>query len=162
MDRRAVMSDTAVELDFAGGKYRFWLPLPQVIAVERGPAAHKHEGYPRSIFAMYDAISGGLGISEDGPVYMGGATALVGDIRNIIMQGLIGGNSGLVDGEKVDVGPQVAAQLVNDNVFPARPLIEGMHLAWAILSAAINGIALKKKAVTPAARKPRKRSPKAS
>ncbi|MEJ7933490.1 hypothetical protein WG907_04360 [Sphingobium sp. AN558] len=115
------------------------------MAIERGPAAHRHEGYPRSIFAMYDAISAGLGITDDGAVYVGGATALVGDIRNIIMQGLIGGASGLVDGDEIEVGPQTAGELVTANVYPARPLIEGMHIAWAILNAAINGVVLKKK-----------------
>ena len=162
MDGRAVMSDTAVELDFAGGRFRFWLPLPQIFAIERGPLAHKHDGYPRSIFAMYDAISGGLGVSEDGPVYMGGATALVGDIRNIILQGLIGGGGGSIDGDSIAVTPQIASELVSQYVYPADGLSQAMHLSWLILNAAINGISLKKKPATPAARKPRKRSPKVS
>jgi len=141
------MPDTAVDLDFAGGKFRFWLPGPQIFAVERGPVARRHEGYPRSIFAMYDQLSEGLGLAEGRAVYVGGATALEGDIRNIILQGLIGGNSGMVDGEQIEVGPQLAAEMVQDNLYPARPLIECMHLAWAILNAAINGIDLKKKPV---------------
>jgi len=140
------MPDTAISLDFAGGKYRFWLPMPQVVAIERGPVAHKHEGYPRSIFAMYDQIAAGLGMADSGAVYVGGATALVGDIRNIILQGLIGGNNGLVDGEEMPVGPQTAGELVAEYVFPARPLTEAMHVAWSILHAAIHGIDLKKKA----------------
>lgn len=162
MDRR-IMPDTAVELDFAGGKFRFWLPLPQIFAIERGPLAHKHEGYPRSVFAMYDAISSGIGIRQDGgTVYVGGASALVGDVRNIILQGLIGGAGGVIDGDDIVVTPQIAAELVSQYVYPADSLSQAMHLAWLILNAAINGIDLKKKRVAPAARKPRKRSPKAS
>lgn len=139
------MPDTAVDIEFAGGKYRFWLPMPQVTAIERGPAAHKHEGYPRSILSMYDEIGAGLGLAGDVPIYMGGGNALVGDVRNIILQGLIGGASGVIDGEEQPVGPNVAARLVEDFVFPARPLVEGMNIAWTILHAAITGIALDQK-----------------
>lgn len=131
------MPDTAVELDFADGRYRFWLALPHVIELER-----KCGG--RSVFAMYDAMGAGLGVADDAPVYMGGSTAMVTEIRETIRLGLIGGNCGEVDGAETEVGPNRARDLVESYVFPARPLLEGLHVAWSILHAAIIGIDLKK------------------
>ncbi|MBH0112709.1 hypothetical protein I5E68_07060 [Novosphingobium sp. YJ-S2-02] len=156
------MPDTAVDLDFAGGKYRFWLPMPQIVAIERGPAAHRHEGYPRSIFTMYEQIGAGLAPTQDGgTVFLGGGSALIGDVRNIILQGLIGGNHGMIDGEEQPVGPTTAARLIEEHVYPVRPISEAMALAWAILHSAIFGIDLKKKDETEAAPKSRSRSAKA-
>ncbi|WP_395393049.1 GTA-gp10 family protein [Novosphingobium sp. BL-8A] len=131
------MPDTAVDLTFADGKYHFWLGLPQVVELER-----KCGG--KSVFAMYDAMGAGLGMAGDDPVYLGGSTAMVAEIRETIRLGLIGGNSALIDGETVKVGPQRAIELVDTYVFPARPLTEGLHVAWSILHAAIVGISLKK------------------
>lgn len=141
------MPDTAITLPFAGGEFCFWLPMPQIVAIERGPLANRHEDYPRSVFAMYDAISAGLGIGDDGAVYVGGAEALVGDVRNIILQGLIGGASGTIDGDEIKVTPTVAAELVKQYTYPYANLTETMHLAYLILNAAIRGVQLKKKPV---------------
>jgi hypothetical protein len=132
------MPDTRVDLDFADGRYSFWLALPHVIELER-----KCGG--KSIFAMYDAMGAGLGMAGDAPIYMGGGAAMVTDIRETIRLGLIGGADGTVDGASVDVGPRRAAELVETYVFPARPLTEALHVAWSILHAAIVGIDLKKK-----------------
>lgn len=131
------MPDTRVELDFADGRYSFWLALPHVVELER-----KCGG--KSVFAMYDAMGAGLGTVGDDPVYMGGGTAMVTEIRETIRLGLIGGNSGLVDGAEIEVGPNTARNLVDTYTFPARPLVEGLHIAWTILHAAIVGIDLKK------------------
>lgn len=133
------MPDTAVDLDFADGHYRFWLALPHVVELER-----KCGG--KSVFAMYDAMGAGLGMAGDAPVYMGGSTASVTEIRETIRLGLIGGGTATVDGAEVEIGPRRAAELVDAYAFPARPLIEGLHVAWSILHAAIIGIDLKKKA----------------
>lgn len=133
------MPDTAVDLDFADGRYRFWLALPHVVELER-----KCGG--KSVFAMYDAMGAGLGMAGDAPIYMGGSTAMVTDIRETIRLGLIGGGSAMVDGSEIEVGPNRARDLVDTYTFPARPLTEGLHLAWSILHAAIVGIDLKKKA----------------
>lgn len=146
--------DTATEVKFADGTYRFWLPLPQIIELERKTG-------DKSVFAIYDELSGGLGLKDDAPVYLGGGGAHITDIRETIRLGLIGGNEGLTDAGKIEVGPLLAKQLVDDYVYPARPLIEGQHIAWQILHAAINGIQLKKKAEPAIAAKPRKRSTRA-
>ncbi len=145
--------DTATELGFADGTYRFWLPMPQILELER-----KCGG--KSVFAMFDQIGAGLGLSEDRPVYLGGGSAMVTDIREVIRLALIGGNSAMIDGEEKQIGPNAARQLVEDYVYPARPLVEAQHLAWAILHAAINGIEVKKKA-EPVKGKSRSRSPRA-
>lgn len=131
------MPDTAVTLAFGDGDYRFWLGLPQVVELERKCG-------DKSIFAMYDAMGGGLAIDGTAPIYLGGGSAMVAEIRETIRLGLIGGNSGMVDGAAIEVGPQKARDLVESYVFPNRPLVEGLHVAWSILHAAIVGISLKK------------------
>ena len=68
------------------------------------------------------------------------------DVRETIRLALIGGNSGMVEGEEVEVGPLLAKQLVDGYIYPARPFSEGVVLAWRILHAAIHGVQLKKKA----------------
>jgi hypothetical protein len=55
----------------------------------------------------------------------------------------------MVNGEEIEVGPLLAKRLVEDYVYPARPLSEGVVLAWRVLHAAIHGVQLKKKAMTP-------------
>jgi len=153
--------DTAIELDFADGRYRFWLPMPQVIQLERGPLNKPYpDTYPKSIFTMFDQIGAGLGFVGEQPVYVGGGSALASDISEIIRLGLIGGNNGTVNGEDFEVTPAIAGHLVRDYVYPARPMIEGLRLAWEILHAAISGVDLKKKDAPPKPPHP-KRSAKA-
>lgn len=131
--------DTATELSFGDGEYTFWLGLPQIVELER-KAGNK------SVFTIYDELGAGLALDGDTPLYLGGGAAMVTDIRETIRLGLIGGNSALVDGEQVEVGTNRARELVETYVYPVRPLVEGMHVAWAILHAAIHGVSLKKKA----------------
>jgi hypothetical protein len=133
------MPDTRVDLDFADGRYSFWLALPHVIELERKAGG-------KSIFRMYDEMGAGLGLNGDEPVYLGGGDAKATDIREVIRLGLQGGNAGTVDGADIEVGPRRANELVEAYTFPNRPLIEGLHVAWSILHAAIVGIDLKKKA----------------
>lgn len=143
------MDDTSLELSFGPGTFRFWLPLPMVVRIERecgAPRQGDAPAYPKSIFTIYDQLSGGLGLKDDAPVYLGGGAAIVNDVRQVLLAGLEGGNYGMVDGEEIEVGPIKARELLADYVFPARPLIESVHLAWAILHKAITGIDLKKKA----------------
>lgn len=131
--------DTSVELDFADGRYRFWLTLPHVVELERKAGG-------KSIFAIYDQLGAGLGLNDGAPVYLGGGQGMITDIRETIRLGLIGGNDGLIAGEQIEVGPTRARELVDLYTFPNRPIIESLHVAWTILHAAITGISLKKKA----------------
>lgn len=125
--------DTAVDLKFADGVYRFWLPWPQLLELERKCGYSGADGLrrPKSVFQIFNE----MGVL--------GANAL--DIKETIRLGLIGGNQGLVDGSEITVGPLTAQQLVEDYVYPARPLDEAMQLAAAILHAAIAGVDVKKK-----------------
>lgn len=141
--------DTAIRLKFADGQYLFWLPLPRVVELERKTGA--------SILAIEERLRGAIGVAgedEDGEpdfVFVGGGSALVREVLETLRLGLIGGNSGLVGGEEVQVGPGMADQLVADYAYPARPFSEGVVLAWRVLHAAIHGIQLQKKSPAPAA-----------
>ncbi|NBC37365.1 gene transfer agent family protein [Novosphingobium sp. FSY-8] len=132
--------ETRVEADFADGQYVFWLPMPQVIELERAAGA--------SILTIEEKLRAGIGQDKDGNiVFAGGGGATVSEIRETIRLGLIGGNRAMVDGSEAEVGPLRAAELVRGYAYPARPLAESAALAWRILSAAIFGVRLKKKAM---------------
>lgn len=131
--------DTACTSFFGDGEYRFWLPLPQVFELERACDC--------SVLEIEERLRGGIGQTADGiPHFLGGGTASVKEIRETIRLGLIGGNSGMVDGQEVEIDPLRAKQLLDLYCYPARPLAEGAALAWLILSSAIYGVRLKKKA----------------
>lgn len=141
------MDDTALQKRFADGVYRFWLPLPQVIEIERKCGTRATDGTvtAKSLFTIYDQLSGGLADNDGLPVYFGGGAALIADARAVIHCALVGGNHGMVDGVEIEVGPGRAQELVDAYTYPNRPLIEAVHLAWHILHAAIVGIDVKKK-----------------
>lgn len=141
--------ETAVNAEFGDGEYRFWLPLPQLFELERSCG-------DVSILAMEERLRQGIGLSDDGDAsFIGGGSAMGKEVLEVIRLGLIGGNSGMVDGAEVEVGPLRAKQLVNLYAYPARPFAESAVLAWRILSAAIFGVRLKKKEEAP---KPKARS----
>lgn len=142
--------DTAVDLKFADGEYRFWLPLPQVIELERKTGT--------SILVIEERLRGAIGVDGSEFVFIGGGSAMMMDVRETLRLGLIGGNSAMVDGEQIEVGPMLARQLVDDYVYPARPFAEGVVLAWRVLHGAIHGVELKKK-VTPT-KKPQSAKPR--
>jgi len=150
------MPDTAIERDFAGGRFTFYLNLPAVLAVEKGPVtpALRLREYPVSLFQIYDELAAGIRLGENGQLIRApGGFIFAGDIHNILERALIGGKSGTKDGISFEVDGRTAAQLVND--FLMREYEACALLAWDILHSTIKGIDLKKKAV--AAAKPRKR-----
>lgn len=131
--------ETAITSKFADGEYRFWLPLPQVFELERGTET--------SILALEEKLRPGIGQDSEGIAsFLGGGLATVKEIREVVRLGLIGGNHAMVDGEATEIGPIRAKELVDNYVYPTRPLAESAALAWSILSAAIFGVRLKKKA----------------
>jgi hypothetical protein len=134
--------ETAVTAEFADGEYRFWLPLPQMVALERACG-------DTSILTLEERLRAAVGQDGDKDVFLGGGWAMVADIRETIRLALIGGNHGLVGGEEIEVGPIRAKQLVDEYVCPARPMSEGVVLAWRILFAMVFGARLKKKADEP-------------
>lgn len=131
--------ETACQAAYGDGEYRFWLPLPQVFELERvcGDV---------SILSIEERLRQSLGQDNTGEMdFIGGGSATVQEIRETIRLGLIGGNHGMVDAQETEVGPIRAKQLVDLYSYPARPLSEGVVLAWMILSSAIFGVRLKKK-----------------
>lgn len=128
------MTDTCltdIELDFADGEYRFWLPIPQVLELERNAG---------SLLALEYALKNSIGLNESGdPEFSGGGSAEHLAIRETIRLALIGGAKGTVNGEQIEVGPNTAKALVDNYVYPARPIGESAVLAWSILAAAIWG-----------------------
>jgi hypothetical protein len=133
--------ETRVEAEFADGEYVFWLPLIQVAELERTT------GTP--MLAIEESLRPAIGKDVDDAFHFtGGGAATVKQIREVIRLALIGGNDGMVDGEKVEMGPHAAKHLVDAYVYPARPLGEGAVLAWRILHGAIFGVRLKKAEVT--------------
>jgi len=114
------MPDTAVILPFADGDYRFWLPMPQAIELERATGTAVFETYNDLLSASATGLS----------------------VRETIIAGLIGGGSAMVDGNELTVGPSRARWLVDRHCYPAVPLSSGYQLAVAIMHAAIGGIRL--------------------
>ena len=127
--------ETSVQLPFADGQYRFWLGLPQIVALERACA-------DTSILTIEERMRAAIGQDGDEFVFLGGGAAMIADVRETIRLAIIGGNHALIDGEEVEVGPIKAKQLVDEYVCPARPLAEGVVLAWRILHATIFGVRL--------------------
>lgn len=149
------VADTAVTLKFADGEYRFWLGLPQVVAVERACG-------DTSILEIEERLRAAIGQEGEEFVFLGGGKAMVTDVRETIRLALIGGNHALVDGEEIEVGPIVAKNLVDEYIYPARPLAEGVVIAWRILHAAIFGVRLDASKKKPAEASDESRSEKAS
>jgi hypothetical protein len=104
----------------------------------------------KSILEMHDQLGQALGMmpgAED-VHFIGGGTARIRDVYEIIRCAAIGGAERR-DGETTaKVGPLDAKHLV-DNYVDGRPLAETIPVAWAILDAAIRGVSLKKKAPEP-------------
>ena len=111
--------ETAITRPFADGEYRFWLGLPQIIDIQRKTG-------DTSLVTIYDRLSAAIGLDGDDPVFIGGGSPMIADIRETIRCGLIGGNSAVVDKEQIEVGPVLAGQLVESYVAPARPMQEGL------------------------------------
>lgn len=141
--------DTAVELEFANGTYRFWLPMPQILELERVCGMKDGDGrqHSKSVFTMFEEMSRGLVYGADDQVqYAGGGASHALDINETLRLGLIGGKSGMVDGVEIEVGPLTAKRLVSEYGYPAVNLGDALVTAWTVLDRAINGTRLKKKA----------------
>lgn len=134
--------ETAVTITFADGEYRFWLGLPQIVALERACG-------DVSILTIEERMRAAIGQDGDEFIFLGGGSAMIADVRETIRLALIGGNHALTDAGEVEVGPIRAKQLVDEYICPARPLSEGVVIAWRILHGAIFGVRLdaKKKPV---------------
>lgn len=145
------MDETAITATLGDGEYRFWLPMPRVVAAEREMGKDR----PRSIVALFYDLWETLGNGYGQAMITGSSNATLAECHAVIRNALCGGGEGLVDGETIAVGDALAKELVQTYCYPARPAIHDIALAWEILNAAINGVKLpdaKKK--TPEAESP--------
>lgn len=149
------MSDTAIELDFGDGRYRFFLPMARICEVERLCG-------DKSIVTMHEEMGAALGIEPETEAlrFLGGGSPRIKDVYEVIRCAAIGGEECERDGETHRVSALDAKRLV-DAYVDGRPLSETVPVAWAILNAAVMGVRLKKKAAPPPARAGMKRSAKA-
>lgn len=129
--------ETAYTAEFADGTYRFWLPLPRVIAAEREMG---RDGAPRSVLALFYDLGESLGSALGEMVLAGSMDARISECQTVIRNALIGGNEALIDGETSVVGESQARELVATYCYPARPMMHDIGLAWQILHAAVYGI----------------------
>lgn len=140
--------ETALTRTFADGEYRFWLPMPRVIAAEREMSRERS----RSIFAVFYDLGEALASNMGGLLLAGPASATLAECQIIIRNALCGGNEGLVGGEQIAVGDALAKELVATYCYPARPAMHDAEMAYRILEAAVYGVQLpegaKKKAAT--------------
>lgn len=148
--------DTSIELDFGDGRYRFWLAMPQILAIEKGE---------RSIMEIWSDLGDALNaIDRDGeltPIFVGGGAGRMREIVDVIKFGLIGGGSGFVNGAEIEVSPITATRIIETYVHN-RPIAETLPVAWAILQAAIFGVRLKKKAEPETVKRPHSKKARSS
>lgn len=124
--------DTAYTADFADGSYRFWLPMPRVIAVEREIGG--------SMLALFYNLGEGLGQTMGETVLAAPSAATIKQCHSVIRNALIGGSEGRVAGEEIAVGDALGLELVETYCYPARPAMHDIALAWQILRAAVYGV----------------------
>lgn len=146
--------DCTVELDFADGKYIFALPVPQINELQ----AKCGIGIAGLFRRVYQGVEVIRTDTEEKIVYLPQfADFHLADIRETIRQGLIGGGKGMVDGQPVEVTPQLANRLI-ENYVDGKPLMPAWNVAASVLGACITGFEppKKKEAAAPRARKTRK------
>lgn len=141
------MPDTAVELKFADGEYRFFLPMREIVQLERE--------CDKSVIQMCDEMGQSLGLSPGSADihFIGGGPTRYLELRATIRLALIGGNKGMVDSVEKPVGPLTAKSLVETYV-DGRPIAETLPVAWTVLNAAVMGVRLKKKETEPEGESP--------
>lgn len=146
--------DTAINLEFGDATYRFWLPMARIVEIERLCG-------DKSILTMWDEFGAAIGIAKDdgSPVFLGGGSARIKDVYEVIRCAAIGGGE-CERGDEITKVAALDAKALVENYVDGRPYSESVPVAWAILNAAITGVSLKKK-VSEEAPKSRRRSAKA-
>ena len=128
---------TAVELDFADGRYNFKLTLEGVSEIQR-----KCKAGIGAVFAR--VLSGRYFPKEELSVPPFGNPAearfSVEDLLEIVRQGLIGGEYGYADDKRVEMDASLANRLIANYLFPVRPIKHAWDLAAAIIMASYEGM----------------------
>lgn len=119
---------------FGDGDYTVRLGMAQIIAIEektghRIGAVHRHVlagRYAKDEVEFGYSLEGDYGVKE---------------VIEICRQGLIGGNSGFVDGRDITVSDHLATHLVRTYLEPdaGNPLLKAWDMAVAILQTCVNG-----------------------
>lgn len=132
------MSETALTIEFGDARYRFWLPMARIVELERVCG-------DKSILTIEHEMSMALGAipGMDDPVFLGGGSARIRDIYEVIRCAAIGGGQREANGQTTTVSALDAKRLA-DGYVDGRPIAETLPVAWAILNCAIRGVQLKK------------------
>lgn len=144
---------TWVDLKFADGAYTFKLGLAQIVEIEQKCGAGIGAIYARTLKGRYGF--------DEGEIYPELAEYRFPELVEVIRQGLIGGASGEVDGRAVVVSSVRAGDLIDRYVLSVGDqrmrMTQVWMLAYAILSALIEGYAPPKKDEPAPSRPTRKR-----
>ena len=130
------MPQNHIELHFGDGDYLFRLNLAGINAIQDKCGAGIGAVWQRLAASRFNYVNDndeqiGFGVAE-------AAAFKIEDIIEPIRQGLIGGGMGTVDGAPVTVTPLLANKLVQTYVID-RPLSEAWSVAFAVMSALIEG-----------------------
>lgn len=143
---------TWVDLKFADGAYTFKLGMAQIVEIEQKCGSGIGAIYARTIKGRYGY--------QDGEIYPEQAEYKFAELLEVVRQGLIGGNAGIVDGKPVTVSSVRAGDLIERYVVGASDqrmaMTQVWSLAFAILAALIEGYTPPKKG-EPAPSRPTRR-----
>lgn len=146
---------THLPLPFADGTYQFRLTVPGIAEVQRKTGV--------AFGLMLPLLTQGVYVDQDGNIAQGDPTATGAWtpelVYEVLRQGLIGGKSGLVDGEPVEVTALVANALIEAYVLPT-PIYAHWITAVNVVRAFMVGFVppVPQPAAAEEKRKPRKRS----
>lgn len=125
------MAQEAMQLSFADGVYTFKLTLNGIKEIQDKTGGGIGAVWQRLAASRLNFIGEDIGVPNEAKFH-------IQDIIEPIRQGLIGGKSGLVDGEEVAVNAHKANQLIERYV-ENEPLQAGWALAYAIVGGLIEG-----------------------
>lgn len=125
---------TSVDITCFDGEYTFRLPMSGIMAIEQKCGAGIGEIHARTLVGRYTNGDVAFGAPLEGRYRYG-------DLIEIIRQGLIGGNSGLVDGQQIKVNSLLANHLIATYVSADsdNPVERAWELAASVLYGCIHG-----------------------
>lgn len=129
---------TDLRLPFANGTYRFALPAKQLAELERERGAGAGAIYGRLAQGRALLATGGVDWGMLSVAAISASNMVEADCLAVIRLALIGGGEGEVNGERVEVKPSRAAQLI-DAYVAGQPLEDVWTYAFAALGARLCG-----------------------
>lgn len=126
-----------IELKFADGSYTFKLPIKQIHEVER--KCREASGIPSGIGDIFARVlKGCVQVGDEVMLVPSSAAFYVSDIVETLRHGLIGGGTGVVNGEEIKVTPIIANRLIDTYVLE-KPLADSWNMAASVLGACVVG-----------------------